>query len=175
LRSERIEYAGAIPILLAWLPKVRSLDLKQDVVRCLSVPFAALAAGALIDEFRRAEDEGLRWTIGNALAIVANEAVLADMIALARDRQYGRAREMVVLGLGNIHDPRVDLALIELLKDDQVSGHAIMAIGNLGAPAARTHVEPFLRDTKPWVRAEARKTLRKLGSAAPRERASLRK
>lgn len=94
LHNERLDYPAAIPILLAWLPKIQDLDLKQDIVRCLSAPYAKpIAAPLLIDEFRNSQDErpmGLRWTIGNALEVVADDTVRDDMIELARDR---RARQ----------------------------------------------------------------------------------
>ena len=172
LRNKGLDYAAAIPILLRWLPKTDNLDVKQDIVRCLSVSYAKpTAARPLIDEFRRTEDEratGLRWTIGNALEVVADDAVLDDMIELARNRRYGRAREMLVVGLGNMSEPRVLPVLLGLLNDDEVSGHAIMALGKLSPPAVRAHVEPFLKHPKKWVRMEARKTIERIDAAATR-------
>ena len=165
----RLNYPAAIPILLAWLPKVQNIDVKQDIVRCLSVPYAKpFAAAPLIDEFRRADDGnplGPRWVIGNALGVVADDSVLADMMELASDRRYGRAREMLVVGLGNMRDERVIPLLLDLLKDDDVSGHAIIALGKLKPRAARSHVEPFLNHPKAWVRKEARKTIAKIDKA----------
>lgn len=69
---------------------------------------------------------------------------------------------MLVVGLGNMTDPRVLPVLIDLLKDDEASGHAIMALGKLGASTARAHVEPFLTHANAWVREEARKTIEKI-------------
>jgi len=173
LHNKRLDYQTAIPILLAWLPKMQNLDVKQDIVRCLSVPYAKpLAAGPLIDEFRRAEDDsptGLRWVIGNALEVVADDAVLDDMMELARDRRYGKAREMLVVGLGNMNDERVIPLLFDLLKDDEVSGHAIMALGKLTPTVARSHVEPFLKHANAWVRKEAKKTMEKIDKASGRQ------
>jgi hypothetical protein len=172
LHNKRLDYPAAIPILLAWLPKVQNLDVKQDIVRCLSVPYAKpLAAEPLIDEFRRAEDEsptGLRWVIGNALDVVADDAVLDDMMELARDGRYGKAREMLVAGLGNMSDERVIPLLLDLLKDDEISGHAIMALGKLKPRIARSHVEPFLKHPNAWVRKEAQKTIEKIDKAGGR-------
>jgi len=172
LHNRQLNYPAAIPILLAWLPKVQNLDVKQDIVRSLSVPYAKpLAAGPLIDEFRRAEEEsptGLRWVIGNALEVVGDDAVLDDMIELARDRRYGKAREMLVAGFGNMSDQRVIPVLLDLLKDDEVTGHAIMALGKLKPQVARPHVEPFLKHPNAWVRNEAKKTIAKIDKAGGR-------
>lgn len=176
LLNQRRVYPSAIPILLAWLPTVENLQVKEVIVRCLSVPFAKpMAAHPLIDAFRRAHAQddsvlGLRWAIGNALEVVADDVVLDDMTELAQDRRYGRAREMLVVGLGNMSEQRVIPVLLDLLKDDEVSGHAIMALGTLRALAARPHVEPFLRPPKAWVRKEAKKTIAKIDKAADRLR-----
>jgi HEAT repeat protein len=141
-------------------------------LRCLSVPYAKpTAASPLIDEFRRAEDEkptGLRWVIGNALEVVGDDSVLDDMIALAKDSRYGKAREMLVMGLGNTSDRRVVPVLIDLLEDDEVSGHAIVALGRLKARAARPHVEPFLKHPNAWVRKEAKKTIERIDKSGDR-------
>ena len=172
LHAQRLDYAAAIPILLAWLPKVQNLDVKQDIVRCLSVPYAKpFAAGPLIREFRRAADEsatGLRWVIGNALEVVGDDAVVDDMIELATDRGYGKTREMLVAALGNMSDQRVIPVLLDLLKDEEMSGHAIVALGKLKPPAARSHIEPFLKHPNAWVRKEAKKTIEKIDKAGGR-------
>jgi hypothetical protein len=174
LHNRRLHYPSAIPILLAWLPKVRNLDLKQDIVRSLSVPYAKpAAAGPLIDEFRRSKDAsatGLRWTIGNALEVVSDDTVLDAMIELATERQYGKAREMVVVGLGNMSDQRVIAVLLELLKDDEVSGHAIIALGKLKPLAARPQIEPFLQHPNEWVRKEAKAAIERIDKASGRLR-----
>jgi len=92
-------------------------------------------------------------------------AVLEDMIALATDRRYGKAREMIVVGLGNMKDGRAIPPLLDLLKDDIVSGHAIVALGRLRAPSAPPHVLPFLKHPKAWVRKEARKVIERIDKA----------
>jgi HEAT repeats len=170
LHNKRLDYEAAVPILLAWLPKVQNVDVKQDIVRCLSTPHAKpMAARLLINEFRLSKDErptGLRWTIGNALEVVADDTVVDDMIELATDRQYGKAREMLVMGLGNMSEQLVVPVLLALLNDDDVSGHAIKALGRLSPPSARASVEPFLKHPKEWVRQGAAKTLEKIDEAS---------
>lgn len=76
LHNQRLDYRDAIPILLEWLPRIENRDVKESVVRALTVKWAKPAAAPLlIEEFRRADDSselGLRWVIGNALAEVAD-------------------------------------------------------------------------------------------------------
>jgi len=53
-------------------------------------------------------------------------------------------------------------ALIRLLDDPQVSGHAIYSLRLLGAAEAADKVRPFLDESKAWVKQEARKFFQKI-------------
>ncbi len=133
LYSQKLINKKCIPILLHWLPLVENKDVKEDIVRALSIPWAKpIAAPVLIKEFRKLrnfEFQGLKWAIGNALAVVADDTVFTDIVDLVSDRRYGRSREMLVVALGNMKDLRSQHILINLLEDDEVVGYAIMALG----------------------------------------------
>jgi hypothetical protein len=163
LRQSCAEYPAAIPILVRWLPKVQNAHVKEDIVRTLSVPWASPeAVPTLITEFRGADGqqrEGLRWAIANALAVTADDAAFDQLVALVTDRKYGKAREMLALALDNCHDPRSVDVLIQLLADEQVVGHAVIALGKLKSKAARSHIQDLLKHPLDWVRAEATKAL----------------
>jgi HEAT repeat protein len=167
LHNDNLSYREALPVLLRWLPKVSNRAVKEDVVRALSVKWAGQAAApALLEEFRKAgdasEELGLRWAIGNALAEVADGSAFEELAALASDRRWGRSREMVVVALGNTGNPQAVGILTHLLRDDQVAGHALIALGNLRAKDARADIEQFLDDPEPWIRKEAREALAKI-------------
>ncbi len=163
LRQTGIEYPAAIPILVRWLPKIENAQVKEDLVRTLSVPWAAPeAVPALLSEFKRTDgqqSEGLRWAIANGLAVTADDAAFDQLAALATDRKYGKAREMLTLALGNCHDPRAVDVLIMLLADEQVVGHAVIALGKLKPSAARSLIQELLKHPTNWVRSEAIKAL----------------
>lgn len=172
LRYRRLRYEAAVPILAAWLPRVQDAGVKEEIVQCLAVGFARpQAARPLLDEFRRVEDRssmGLRWAIGNALDVVADDSVGDEMIDVALDRRYGKSREMLVVALGHLSGPRVVAALVQLLDDEDVCGHALIALGRLAPRVATVHVEPFLMHPTAWVRREARKTLEAIHRAEAR-------
>jgi hypothetical protein len=170
LRHSGKRYSDAVPILLKWL-EASSLDVKEDIVRTLSVPWARPAASqAMVDEFRRlplASDPtgtGVRWAIGNALEVLADQSIIEEMMSIATDSRYGVARQMVVLGLARPRDPRVIGTLISLLDDQEVAGHAAVALGRLRAYEAQSALEDLAKDggRARWVRKEARTALRKL-------------
>lgn len=173
LRQPGREYRGAVPILLDWLPRIGNPDVREDIVRSLSVPFARPAAApALVAEFRRTTPaEGtLRWAIGNGLEVVADDSVYQDVVEIARDRRNGTSREMFVLALGNMSRPDAAEVLMELLDDDEVAGHAIMALHKLKAPRSRHALERFLDHPKPWIRKEARKAIAAIDKAGRQPR-----
>lgn len=127
-----------------------------------------VALPLLVAEYERAPEGfgGLRWQIGSALERLADDRVFDDLVRLARDRRYGRDREMVVAALGNVKDARAVGILIELLDDDDVAGHALWGLRKLAPPEARAHVERFVDHPRTWWRNEAKKALAKIDRRA---------
>jgi HEAT repeat protein len=169
LYSKKLNYKSVIPILLKWLPQIENLDVKEDIVRALSVPWAkSIAAPLLVTEFRKMENEsntGIKWAIANALSVVADDHVFTEIVEFVMDRRHGKAREMLALSLGNMNDPRAQDVLIGLLDDEDVVGHAIIALGKLKSVKARREIERFTTASKTWVRKEAKKALAKIDKA----------
>jgi hypothetical protein len=173
LVNTRSNYAPAIPVLTDWL---RSVDarvpaadrpkVREGLVRALSVRAAKPSAAlTLIEEFRRADDPsglGIRWVIGNALSVVADDSVFEQIAALVQDRGYGKARQMLVPGLARSADPRAVPLLVGLLDDDDVVAHAVAALGVLKLPGVRAALEPLLDHHQALVRREAKKALARL-------------
>jgi HEAT repeat protein len=165
LYNKRLHYQRAIPILLRWLPRVENPAIKEAIVRALSVPWARRteAPVLLVEEFRKSKsDFGLNWAIGNALSVVADDNVLDDIVSLIWDKTYGKAREMLVVALGNMKSPDVKYTLIKLLDDEDLAGYAIMALGKLKCKEARPAIERFRTHPKSWVRREAKKALARI-------------
>jgi HEAT repeat protein len=85
-----------------------------------------------------------------------------EVIALARDRRYGRAREMLAVALGNMRHPRSTEVLVEMLDDEEMVGHALMGLRKLAPVEAREAIERFVDHPKTWVRNEARRAVAKI-------------
>ncbi len=153
-------YPAAIPVLLNLLDEDFSNGVvKEGIVRALSVKEAiGIAARPLIEQFKKApnEKELLRWTIGNALSIVADDSVVYDIIDLVKDKRNGNARQMLTVALANTKDRRVVDVLIESLDDDGVAGHALIALRKLKAVKARDKIERLTDHPKHWIAKEAR-------------------
>lgn len=156
------KYKSAIPLLVEWLPQIENQNLKEAIVRVLSVPWArgSKANSVLINEFRKAPSgSSLKWAIANALEVVADDNSYDEIVNLVQDPRNGSARQMLALALGNMINPHAQDILIDLLEDDQVAGHAIMALGKLGSIKSFEKIERFANHPKTWVRNEAKKAL----------------
>ena len=120
---------------------------------------------ALISEFKSsALDESTRWALGNSVSLIAEASDLGELINLAIDKKFGRAREMIVAGLGRFSRESDEAfeALRQLVNDPDVSGHAISALGNSQRVAAASVVEKFTSHPDAFLRREARRALSKL-------------
>lgn len=173
LVNARVQYRAVIPVLIDWLreldvrvPAADRPKVREGLVRTLSVPAARpTAAPVLIDEFQRLSDpdaRGLGWVVGNALSVVADDSVFDDIAGLLRDRSYGKARQMVVLALARSRDPRAVPLLVGLLADEDVTAHAVSALGKLRPQGVRRAVEQLTNHPQALVRREAKKALARL-------------
>jgi hypothetical protein len=139
--------------------------IKESIIRALSVPWAkgTEASKLLVDEFRnQVSNPGLQWSIGNALSVVADDDVLDDVVGLIQVKQYGKAREMLVVTLGNMKISCLESFLIGLFDDEDLIGYAIMAPGKLKSRKARPFIGHALTHPKGWVRREAKKALKRI-------------
>jgi hypothetical protein len=143
------DYDAAAPILAEWLPRVRDPVEKEVIARSLtgSKTAGATAARALVAEFRSApmSDETTKWAYANALATLADSEIAGDLLELIRDTRHGRARQMLCDALKRTNDPRAPEALIELVDDDDVAGHAILALRSYGPKSSL----PYLQRARP--------------------------
>jgi hypothetical protein len=169
LRQSGHEYSAAIPILTRWLALSTDPKLLEEIVRALSVPWAKpIAARPLIDAFIAADSAvspsplGLRWTIGSALEVVADDSVFDDLANLVNDRSFGRAREMIVLWFAKSRRAEAVSLLVELIEDPDVGGHAVKALSKTRLAVNRAPFESMLEDRRSWVRQAARKGLSRL-------------
>jgi hypothetical protein len=123
-------YHPAIPALTHHLSMPYSLRIKEGIARALTVPYGGSAAlDAAIEEFERqnADSEvSLKWTLGNAIAVLATPPDADRLISLVMNRSNGKARDMIILALPRLVEDKVRLKdiLRELKQDKEVSAFA---------------------------------------------------
>ena len=138
------DYEVAAPTLVRWLSRMRDPVEKEVLARSLTgvKTWRSAAARAIVAEFRTADmdAESEKWAYGNALATLADAELADDLLELIGDRRHGRAREMLCDALKRTKDPRAPDALIKLIDDDDVAGHAIYALRSYGPKSALPHL-----------------------------------
>lgn len=154
-------YKNLIPVILKHLMQISDEKDKDLLIRSLGVRGFDEATDALINEFYKAESTTLKWAIANTLASIMDKNSLPALLKIAQEKEHGIARQMVVVALGKMKDPSVTPVLLELLHDEDVVGHAVMAIGYLKDMALVPYIEPFTEYKVRWIRKEAKKAIKK--------------
>ena len=180
LINSRSSYPKAIPVLIRLLSDVSDGKTKEGIVRALSIKDArGVAAPALIDEFKKLDLSNpnwssLGWAIGNALSLVVvpGEDIFEELVQLTRDGRLGAARQMLPESLVRTKDPRAAGVLLDLLSEEELTGHVIYALGQMKSEKARRHIEGYVNDARPWIRKEAKRALGKIDKAVMKARRS---
>ena len=128
------------------------------------------SAPALIAKFRSvdpATDPGtdsIRWAVGDALRVVADDAVVDDVVQIACDKTHSFHRGGVVEALGNMKTNRQRIVplLLDLLDEPAVAVFAINALGKLRAVEARGRLEAIYLGGDSFARRRAGQALKRL-------------
>jgi HEAT repeat protein len=176
----RDKYTEVIPDLIATLPEVNELAIREGIIRALTIKEAAPAAAKpLIEEFYRllgdetSHGSTTRWAIANALTVVARGDSVDAVLKLIALPSSGSARQMLALTLGKLKDRRAVPVLIELLNDEQIVGHAASALGMIKAPEARQALLSMRNHPRTWVRKEIEKAILKIDGKPVTRKAQL--
>jgi hypothetical protein len=118
----------AIPILLKHLQLPHSDRIREGIARALAVPEARYAWPTLIAEFKNAPmgvENGIllcaKDGLAVALAATATDAVIEELIALAKDRSHGNYRLLLLSALRKSKNPLARQALDQLASDPDLA------------------------------------------------------
>ncbi len=139
---------------------------REGVIRALAVPEAKGEVGSLlIDEFYKIPSDNmlLRWTVGNTMEVVISEEDIDAVIKIIADKSNGMSRQMFALALGNVPSEKSEDVLIQVLDDDEIAPHALEALGKLKSKKARDKISELIKHSKPLIKKEAKKALKKIG------------
>ncbi|MCK4261386.1 MAG: HEAT repeat domain-containing protein [Halanaerobiales bacterium] len=151
-----------VPVLVKYLKNVNFINEKEFFVRCLGVKGFNDATKFLIDEFSASDNRAYKWAIGNSLSIILDKRYENDYIDIIKNKQHGTARQMVVVTLGKVRSEKAISYLIDLLSDEEVCGHVIIALGYYKDHKIIQNIKPFLDHKEKWIRKEAEKAMKKL-------------
>jgi HEAT repeat protein len=138
--ASRFDEKAAMPTLLAVLPSLTDPRVVSEIAGHLRRAWARPSAFPVLrDAFVRWSqlNAGAGWALGDALGTAADKARVGDLIELAADDRYGKARQMVVHSLRRFKsDERVPAVLTKLLTDPDVALHAAGALRHVLGNAA---------------------------------------
>lgn len=154
-----------IPFLLKWIEREDiGLDDKEFIARCLTVKGYIEATEVLLKIYKEFpnEEQSKKWAIGNAIRVISDKRYIDDYLKIISDNLNGRSRQMLVYGMGAFKEDKVKEALISLLDDEEVNGHAIYALSKFKDISLIEKLERFLNHKVTWKRNEAKKAISKL-------------
>jgi hypothetical protein len=111
-------YTKAIPIFLAHLCRPYPSAVREGIARALAVPEARISGwGTLTRLYRDEQDTRAKDGLAVAIAGAANDDVIGEVVALARDPRHGGSRLLLLSALERSADPRARIALMDLRTD----------------------------------------------------------
>jgi hypothetical protein len=113
-------YPQALPILLEHLLKPYPGAVREGIARALGVPNARFAWPSLIQQYLVEQDPRTKDGLAVALAGVAGDDQLEDIIALAMDTLQGPSRVLLLEVLERSKEPRGQAALVGLRNDPEL-------------------------------------------------------
>jgi hypothetical protein len=114
-------YPIAIPILLKHLPRGYPATVREGIARALAVPEAKIAWKLLTELYRSERETRAKDGLAVAIAAAADDAVIDDLIALARDPLHGPSRLLLLGAMERSVAPKARTALMELESDPQLT------------------------------------------------------
>jgi hypothetical protein len=113
-------YPQALPILLRHVALPYPAPVREGIARALAVRDARFAFPVLMQLFAKEHDKRVKDGLAVAVAQTADDEVIGDVIALARDPQHGASRTLLLSALKRSKDPRARAALMELCVDPDI-------------------------------------------------------
>ena len=103
-----------------------------------------------------------KWAIGDRLYQIRSKKYINDYLKIISNSSYGQNRQMIILLVGKLKVEAAIPILIDLLEDEEVRLHAIVALGQFKHENLRPYFERFKNSKHPGWRKYARAALKKL-------------
>lgn len=151
-----------VPYLLELLDNLSDESDKEFIVRCLGVKGFTEAIPKLLTEFKSAKNNYYRRAIANSINIIHSMTIEKELIVLSSNKKYGTGRQMLVLSLGEYKSDLSLKCLVNLLNDEEVRGHALMALGKCGNPEVLSAIEMYCNSENNWIKKTAINAVKKI-------------
>ena len=113
-------YSPALPTLLEHLPREYPAPVREGIARALALPAAKFGRSLLISQYKSEQEPRVKDAMAAAIAATADDEVIVDIIALARDKRHGPSRLLLLSALECSDTAQAQEALILLQDDDEL-------------------------------------------------------
>jgi hypothetical protein len=113
-------YAQSLPILLGHLQRPYPDAVREGIARAVAVPGARFAWPLLVKLYSQERGQRTKDALAVAVANVADDETLDELIALARDVRHGESRVLLLNALERSRLPQARKALMELGSDPEL-------------------------------------------------------
>ena len=114
-------YPAAVSILLEHLPRQYPDAVREGIARALAVPAAKVGWDLLTRLYGEEQQGRAKDGLAVAIAAAADDDLLEDVIALARDTRQGPSRLLLLSALERSASPRARAALMDLGTDPELN------------------------------------------------------
>jgi hypothetical protein len=114
-------YPKAVPILFEHLPRPYPAAVREGIARALAVREASCGWEVLTRLYRDENEDRVKDGLAVAIAAAADDEVIGEVIALARDTSQGPSRLLLLGALERSADRRARAALMELGTDPELT------------------------------------------------------
>ena len=111
----------ALPILLTHLGKPYQVEVREIIAEALAVPEAKPQWPALLGLYRDETDARVKDALAVAIAGVADDEVIDDVITLAREPRHGPSRVLLLRAIERSAAPGAREALVDLQGDPELA------------------------------------------------------
>lgn len=113
-------YPKAVPVLLAHLQQPYPGPVREGIARALAVPEAKSGWSVLTRLYVEEQDRRAKDGLAVAIAAAADDDVIGDVIALARNARHGPSRLLLLGALERSADSRARATLMDLGTDPEL-------------------------------------------------------
>lgn len=163
-------YPEAIHVLIGLIEEINDFNIKQGIVRALTVKEAKGKANyTLLKEYNKynksfsPQIESYCWAIGNAFTVIIQNNAFEDILEIIQDKQNGISRQMFIMALAKLPKRKMEAedSLIDLLDDEAVILQTLYTLSRYKAQKAIPKIEMLLKNSNPFIQKVAQKSLAK--------------
>ena len=114
-------YSNGLPILLDHLSRSYPGAIREGIARALAVKEAKFAWPKLIFLYQKETDPKAKDGLAVALAAIADDETIGDVVSLTRDLRNGPSRLLLLRALARSSDPNARQTLIKLQNDPELT------------------------------------------------------